>query len=373
MRAYKTRLETNNKQKTYFNACAGAARYVFNWGLAEWQRQYEAYKADNTLKRPSRFGLSVQFNAVKDDLCPWIREYPYAITEAAFQRLGVAFENFFRRVKKGETGYPKFKNRYSHKSFQLRGVKVNADSVYLPKLGWLRLSQTDYIPVDADYGIYATISECAGEWFISILVKDAEDIACELHTNIIGIDLGLKEAAVVSNGKVFENPRPLLQAVAKVKRLQRELSRRKTGGANYAKTKLELAKAHERAANIRAYAQHQISDYVTAKCLPTAIVLEDLNVAGMLQNHSLARAIADVGFAELRRQIEYKAEALGIKVIIADRFFPSSKTCSNCGAIRTLGLSERVFVCPDCGFTLDRDLNAARNLANYGGLYANCS
>jgi len=369
LKAYKSRLELNNKQRTWCNRCAGVSRFVFNWGLAEWQRQYEAYKADTTLKRPSRFALSVQFNATKDELCPWIREYPYAITEATFERLGRAFDNFFRRVKQGadKAGYPRFKSRRGRKSFQLRGVNVERDRVYLPKLGWVRLSQADYIPVGAQYGVYATLSEQAGHWYIAILVKSAAEIKTALNRQVLGIDLGVKSLAVLSNGKVFENPHTLIVAQARLAKLQREVSRRKKGSANRQKSIARLAKAHKRVTDIRAHTLHQISDYVTAKCKPAVIVLEDLNVAGMLQNHSLARAIADASFSELRRQIEYKAAHLGIEVIIADRWYPSSKTCSNCGAIKAdLTLADRVFVCPDCGFEIDRDLNAARNLAALG-------
>jgi len=369
MKAYKSRLELNNKQRSWCNRCAGTARYVFNWGLAEWQCQYEAYKEDNELKRPSRYGLCVQFNSIKDDWCPWIREMPYAVTEASFERLGKAFDNFFRRVKQGDAkaGYPKFKNRSGRKSFQLRGVKVEQDQVYFPKLGWVRLSQTDYIPTGATYGVYAAISERAWHWYIAILVKDEEEVTAELNQTVLGIDFGIKSLAVVSNGKVFENPRPLRDAQAKLARLQREISRREKGSENRKKSVAKLARAHKRVADIREHTLHQISDYITAKCKPAVIVLEDLNVAGMAKNHHLAQAINDVSFAELRRQIEYKAERLGIAVMIADRWFPSSKTCSNCGCVKSdLTLADREYICPDCGFTLDRDLNAARNLAALG-------
>jgi len=368
MKAYKTRLEPNNKQRTFFNRCAGTSRYVYNWGLAEWQRQYEAWKLDNELKRPSRYGLCVQFNAIKDELCPWVREVPYAVTESAFESLGRAFDNFFRGIKQGKTsGYPKFKNRYMSRKFRLRGVKPGADRVYIPKLGDVRLSQNDYIPVGSEYGNYAALSERAGQWFISVLVKDDDDIAADLNDTIIGVDFGIKELAVLSNGKVFQNPKPLNDAERKLKRVQRELSRRTKGGENYKKTKTELARVYAHVSDVRNYTLHVVSDYLTEECKPKTIVIEDLNVDGMLKNHKLARAISDVGFGELRRQIEYKAARMGIEVIIADRWFPSSKACYQCGAIKGgLTLSDRTFVCEDCGFTLDRDLNAALNLAAYG-------
>jgi len=368
MKAYKTRLEPNNKQRSFFKRCAGTSRYVYNWGLAEWQRQYEAWKEDNTLKRPSRYGLCVQFNAIKDELCPWVRDVPYKVTESAFENLGRAFDNFFRGLKQGQNvGYPKFKNRYMSRRFRLCGIKPDTDKVYIPRLGDVRLSQRDYIPVGAEYGIYSSFSERAGYWYISILVKDEADINAELNSKMLGIDFGIKTLATISNGRIFENPKPLYDAESKLKRLQRELSRRTKGGANYSKTKLRLARVYKLVADIREFTLHQVSDYVTAKCHPNAIVIEDLNVIGMLQNHHLARAIGDAGFSELRRQIEYKAERYGIEVMIADRWYPSSKTCHQCGAIKSdLTLADRTFVCEDCGLILDRDLNAALNLAAYG-------
>jgi len=368
MKGYKTRLEPNNKQRTFFNRCAGTSRYVYNWGLAEWKRQYEAWKLDNELKKPSRYGLCVRFNALKDELCPWVREVPYAVTESAFESLGRAFDNFFRNIKQGKTpGYPKFKNRYMSRKFRLRGVKPDTDRVYIPILGDVRLSQNDYIPIGSEYGIYASLSERAGHWYVSILVKDDEDLETELSRKVLGVDFGIKTLATISNGKIFDNPKALNDADAKLKRLQRELSRRTRGGANYAKTKIKLARAHAKVADVRSFTLHQVSDYLTAKCKPDAIVIEDLNVSGMLSNHKLARAVSDVGFNELRSQIEYKAKRYGIEVIVAYWLFPSSKTCHNCGAIKSdLKLSDRIYICGDCGFTLDRDLNAALNLAAYG-------
>ena len=369
MRAYKTRLDPNNKQRTFFNRCAGASRYVYNWGLAEWQRQYEAYKEDNTLKRPSRYSLCVQFNAIKDELCPWIREVPYAVTEAAFESLGKAFDGFFRRIKAGDkkAGYPRFKSRRDAQRFRLRGVAIDNDTVKVPRLGLVRLSEDGYIPVDANYGTYFAFSERAGRWYISALVTDADSIATQLSDCVLGVDFGIKALATISDGTVFENPHAIASGEAKIKRLSRELARRQNGSANSRETRAKLAREHARVADVRGFALHQVSDYLTAKRKPQVIVLEDLNVGGMVSNHSLARAISDAGFAELRRQVEYKAARRGIKVVIADRWFPSSKTCSRCGCVRdTLALAERVFVCADCGFTVDRDLNAALNLAAYG-------
>lgn len=360
LRAYKTELDPNNKQRSFFRSCAGTARYVFNWALADRKMRYESSGESTNLYEQRR-----RFNALKDEQCPWIREYPYAVLESAFTNCDLAFQHFFRRVKNGEKpGYPKFKARGVKNSFQLRNTRIHPDAVRLTRLGWVRLKERDYIPVNASrYGTYATISERAGRWFVSVLAETEID---HLDTNglVIGVDFGLHSLAVCSNGKVFENPKSLYAAERKLKRLQRELSRRKRGSNNRARTKAKLARVHLMVANVRSHALNEVSNYVTVKLRPAVIVLEDLNVRGMVKNHHLARAISDAGFGELRRQIEYKAQWYGIDVMIADRFYPSSKRCSRCGAIRTeLKLSERTFVCDACGFVIDRDLNAAKNLA----------
>jgi len=182
---------------------------------------------------------------------------------------------------------------------------------------------------------------------------------------VVGVDLGIKTLAVCSDGATFENPRALATAERKLKRLNRELSRRRKGSKNRAKTRAKLARCHARIANIRSHALHNASYHLTAKTKPQAVVIEDLNVKGMLNNRSLSKAISDVGMGELRRQIEYKGTWYGVEVVTADRWYASSKTCSACGAVnRALTLSDRTYVCAACGAVIDRDLNAALNLAS---------
>ena len=349
-----------------FRKCSGTARFVYNWGLAEWQRQYEADE------RPSRYSLCKQFNGIKDEECPWIREIPYAVTESAFYNLGYAFKNFFRRVKQSsdKVGYPKFKKKGRNDSFQLRNVRVEHDRVRLTHIGWVRLKERGYIPTTdsgAEFGVYATISRKAGRWFISMQVEEEIPEPENGSMLVLGVDFGLKTLAVCSDGTVFENPHALKQQERKLARLQRELSRRKRDGQNWKKTKRKIGRCHARIANIRKHALHQVSHYITAKAKPRMVVLEDLNVSGMMQNRHLSKAISDIGFYELRRQTEYKAGWNGVEVLVADRFYPSSKTCSECGAVKSvLRLSERMYVCSECGAIIDRDKNAALNLAALG-------
>lgn len=361
--AYKTELDPNNEQRGLFVRFAGASRFVFNWALADRKAHYEA-----TGKGVSEYSQRKRFNAIKRNEFPWVTEIPYAVTEAAFANCKAAFDHFFRRVKVSEKpGYPKFKNRHGRKSFQLRNTKVEVDRVRLTGVGWVRLKERAYIPYGdgVNYGTYTTVSERAGRWYISILVKEEVEIPDNDSTLVVGIDFGVKTLATLSNGETFENPKHLYKAERKLKRLQRELSRRTKGGQNWKKTKAKVQRAHAKVANCRKHLLHQISHHVTEELRPGTIVLEDLNVKGMVANGHLAKAIHDVSFAELRRQIEYKAERLGIEVIVADRWYGSSRTCSECGWYNhDLTLSDRTFVCQDCGVIIDRDLNAAMNLAS---------
>lgn len=358
-KAYKTELKPNNKQITFFNKCSGASRYVYNWGLSEWQKEYEAGE------KPSQYGLCVKFNSIKDEICPWIRELPYSVVESSLACLGAGFQNFFRRIKTGEKpGYPKFKNKYQSKSFRLRNTKVLDNKVRLTGIGWVRLKQKNYIPENGEYGLYATISERANKWYISIMVEEEFPDYTELTDNIVGVDLGIKTLAMTSDGEIFDTPKDYKKYDAKIKRLQRELSRRNKGGKNYQKTKKKLAKAHAKIADARGNAIHEMTTSIVNEN-PKAIVLEDLNVKGMVKNHKVARANSNSSYGEIRRQFEYKSARRGIEIQYANTFYPSSKTCSNCGNIKTdLTLKDRTYHCDVCGFEIDRDLNAAINLKN---------
>ena len=361
LRAYKTELDPNNRQRTFFRQCAGAARFVYNWALADRQERFKAGL------KTSQYDQCKRFNALKREFCPWIVELPYAVAEKAFADLDAAYKNFFRRVKAGQTpGFPKFKSRKRNAAhFSLRGTKIESGRVRLTGIGWVRLKEHNYIPTEGEYGLRATISERAGRWYISILVETEEADPVNESNDILGVDLGIKSLAVCSDGKTFENPRALDQEKRKLDRLNRELARRTRGGENWNKTKRKLQRCYQRLSNVRGHALHQVSHYVTAIAKPKVVVIEDLAVQNMQQNHKIARSLGDVALAELRRQIEYKAKWYGVQVLLASRWYPSSKTCSECGSVKPLlSLSERTYVCPDCGCVIDRDLNAAKNLAS---------
>ena len=363
LRAYKTRLVINNTQTQYFKGCAGAARFVYNWGLND---RIERYKLG---LQTSRYEQNTRFNSIKRELCPWIIDYPYVVIQEEFGNLDVAYKNFFRRIKQGKekAGFPKFKSRYKDtQSFSLRGsIHIEKNKIKLPIIGWIKLAQKNYFPDDVKI-LKATVSERAGYWFVSMQVEEEIPDPLPRAENIIGIDLGIKSIAVISDGKVFENQKTLNKHERKLARLNRELSRRTKGGNNYQKTKAKLAKAHYKVASIRNTNLHEISKYAVVTAKPSKIIMEDLNVKGMVKNRHLSKAISDVGMSELKRQVEYKSKWNGVEFELADRWFASSKTCSDCGSKKEkLSLSERTFVCTECGLVIDRDLNAALNLASY--------
>lgn len=364
-RAYKTKLRPTKKQAAYFYDCADVARFVYNWALGDRKERYEQGLPTNKFEQKKRF------NALKIEQYPWLAEYPYRIVAYAFDDLDKAYQNFFRRVKAGneKAGFPKFKNRHtSSKSFCTGGLgdtRFESGRVKLPRIGWVNLAEKGYVPIEGAKLNRATLSEKAGEWFISAQMEVA-DLAPVALDGVVGVDLGVKSLAVVSDGATFDNPKTLAAHERRLARLQRELSRRKKGSSNRAKTKAKIAKLHNRISDTRRHTLHNVSAYAVRDMRPETVVVEDLNVRGMVKNHSLAKAVSDASMGELRRQIEYKAAWQGTEIVVADRWFASSKTCSNCGHVKeSLGLSERVYVCECCGVTLDRDYNAALNLAQY--------
>jgi putative transposase len=360
LRAYKTELDPNNKQRTMFLKHAGTARFVYNWALADRINLHKEGKSTNLYEQKKRF------NALKDAEFPWIREVAYKSVDASLRNLDAAYQNFFRRIKKGDNpGFPKFKSKKKGTgSFTVRGcIHIESNRVKLPIIGWVKLKERGYLPVDGTARILScNVSERAGRWYISAQVE-IEAGEKQATNEPIGIDFGIKSLAVCSDGTVFENPHVLKKAERKLKRLQREVSRRVKGSNNRDKSRIKLARQHAKVADIRKHILHNISHHVTAKTKPRVVVLEDLNVKGMLANHHLAQAISDVSFGELRRQIEYKAGWNGVEIVMADRWYASSKTCSKCGTVKKdLTLADRIYVCENCGAEIDRDYNAALNL-----------
>lgn len=370
LRAYKTKLRLTRNQKDYMYGCAGAARFVFNWALADRKTAYE--ERGETV---NKFEQKRRFNAWKKLEAKWLYEYPYTLTEKEFDNVDKAYQNFFRRVKNGEKpGFPKFKNRHkSPKKFTLRGnIKVNNGQVKLPRIGWVKMAELDYVPeLNCKLGnegriLYVTISERVKNWFISFQIEEPDPEPEKLTSKVLGIDLGITSLAMTSDGACFNNPKTLKKYERKLARLQREMSRRKLGSKNRAKTRAKIAKMHRKIADIRKHTLHDISAHITKNTKPKAIVLEDLNINGMIKNRKLAKSIADASMSELKRQIDYKADWIGTEVLYADQWYPSTLTCSDCGNKKKkedLTLNIRIYRCSKCGLEIDRDLNAAKNLA----------
>lgn len=362
-RAYKTELDPNQTQlKALRNHC-GAARFIYNWALATKKEEYE-----QSGKSSNSFALNKKLTILKQTDRPWLYETCNQALQNAIRDLCKAYDNFFRRVKNGEKpGFPRFKSKYDDKkSFRVdRGIRVLEDRIQLPVIRTVRLKEKGYLPLDGIRIFSATVSSTGGRWFVSLQVEQEIDDRVAAGP-VIGVDHGIKSLAVCSNGHVVENPRALAAAERKLKRLQKSLSRKQKGSANRLKAKQKVATQHYKIACVRKTALHQASSDIVYGHDPKVLVVEDLNVRGMMKNRHLAKALADASMAELKRQLTYKVAWNGGELLTADRFYPSSKTCSACGAVKeTLSLSERMYKCEVCGHEMDRDLNAAKNLAAY--------
>ncbi len=358
--AHRIVLDPNNVQASYLARAAGTARFAYNWALAEWKRQYEAWKTDSSLPKPSQAALRRQLNALKREQFPWMLEVTKNAPQMAIIQLGQAFQNFFA----GRARYPQFRKKGIHDRFTLTNDQfdVDASRIRIPNLGWVRMRE---ILRFSGKIMSATVSRVADKWFVSIAVdtQDGSHLPKAKNQGAVGVDLGVKALATLSTGETIPGPKPHKALLDRLRRLSRSLSRKAKGSANRRKAKAKLAKLHARIAAIRLDALHKLTTDLTRRFHTAGI--EDLNVCGIVKNRHLARSVADMGFFEFRRQLEYKAAMRGGQVIVADRFFASSKTCSSCGhKLGELPLSVREWTCPSCGTVHDRDVNAAVNLKN---------
>lgn len=270
------------------------------------------------------------------------------------RQLSEAWKQAFKKAKKP----PKFKKKGRADSFTVDGsLAVDHFRVKIPVIGWLKTYER--LPVGQKPKSF-TISRTADRWFISWKIE-VEPIDTPKSFDVVGVDLGIKALATLSTGEVFEGAKSYKKYEKKLSRLQ-WLNRHKIKGSNnWKKAQIQIARLHRKIANIRKDTLHKLTFYLAKN--HSKIGIENLNVSGMLGNHNLAKAVANMGFYEFRRQLEYKCELYSSKLVVVDRWFPSSKTCSNCGTMKeTLSLSERVFKCEHCGLEIDRDLNASINL-----------
>jgi putative transposase len=376
IKAHKIRLNPTPEQSDYLRRACGTRRFIYNWGLAEWQRQYQAGE------KPSALALKKQFNALREVEFPWTYDVTKCVIEGAFDDLGKAFTSFFAK----RAQYPKFKKKgRSTESFYIANDKFTVGDhwVQVPLLGDFivrhREANGDAITKRAQMKrrlgkinlaeklrfagkiVGATISYRAGWWFLAVQVEmwSEQKPAPELP---VGIDLGFVRLATLSDDTRFENQKPLRHLLAQVRYLNKQLARRAKGSKNREKTKQKIARVHFRISRLRDDLLHKISFHVTERY--SFIGLENLNVRGMLKNHKRALSAADASLGKLAWYIETKAQRHGTTVQKVGRFFPSTKRCHCCHHEREITERERVYVCcnPDCGWTGDRDLNAALNI-----------
>jgi putative transposase len=353
--AHKIALDPNKAQREYFARASGVARFAFNWALAEWQTQYKAGG------KPSDVSLRRQLNAIKREQFPWMFDVTKCAVQEAIIDLGAAFRAFFE--KRGK--YPRFKKKDGRASFcaanEVGTFRADGKRIKLPVVGWVRMREAVRFSGPLKR---ATVSREAGRWYVSIMVETDDVKPVEQPLGPVGVDLGVKTLATLSTGESIEGPKAHKAALKRLRRANKALARKRRGSANFRKAKRRLARLHARIANARKDATHKLTTRLAKT--HSVIGIEDLNVRGMSANRKLARAVMDGGFFEFRRQLEYKARIYGSRVVVADRWYPSSKTCSCCGVVKpTLALSQRTFNCDDCGFEADRDVNAAINLAKH--------
>jgi len=353
---FKTELRLNNKQRTALAKHAGVARHAWNWGLGLTKQLLE-HNRDNPedkIKFPTGIDLHKWLVALVKPACPWYYEVSKCAPQYAVRQLAETWKRAFKKTSKP----PRFKRKGQHDSFSLDGtIKLDHFWIRVPVIGWLKTYER--LPV-CFQPKSVTISRTADRWFISFKL-DYEPVNPPKTNRVVGVDLGVKALAVLSTGIVVEGAKSYRKYESKLSRLQWLNRHKQIGSSNWKKAQVKIARLHRKIANIRSDTLHKLTTYLAQN--HSRIGIENLNVSGMMANHKLAKAIQDMGFYEFKRQLEYKCELYGSTLVVVDRWYPSTKTCSRCHTVKDeMPLSERVFRCDNCGLEIDRDLNASINL-----------
>lgn len=358
----KIELVPNNKQVIAFRKASGVARHAYNWANTLIKDILVQRQTDKSIKLPSAIDLHKRLVAEVKSENYWYYETNKNVPQQALKDLRTAWDRCFKKTSK----QPRFKKKGTRDSFYLESgskakpkIKNDGKRVKLPSIGWVRLAES--MPVTATHN--CVISREADRWFLSIKYE-VEKPKVKVNRPIIGVDIGIKELAVCSNGKVFKNPKAYRRCSVRMKHLQRRVSKKSANSNNRAKAVIQLAKLHARIVNIRKDAIHKLTTYLAKN--HSIIKIEDLSIKVFLKNHKLAGAIADCGMHEFKRQLEYKTEKFSSELVLVNRIFPSSQICSSCGNHRhKMPLKNRVYICQLCGHVEDRDLNAAKNLERW--------
>lgn len=370
LRAIKIRLYPNKEQATMVNKLLGCYRVVYNQCL---NRKIESYKNEGKTENLSTLGKFVHHELSKDENFIWLREQNTKVLKQAVKDMLTAYKNFFER----HSGYPKFKSKHDNKQscrFELGAIsKRNDYTTYHLSLANIRNIKfrcnekyAKYLQKHRDNIRQATLTRLpCGEYQLSILVDGSLTHKVKDTNSVIGIDLGIKDFVITSEGEVFNNLHFKKSETKKIKRLQHRLSKKQKGSNNRNKARIRLAKVYKKINDRKQYYLHAVSNSLIDE--NQVICMEDLNVKGMVKNHKLAESICEMNFGEFRRMLEYKANWYNRKIVFVDRFYPSSKTCNNCGYInKELRLSDRQWICPQCGNMVERDYNAALNILDEG-------
>ena len=370
LRAIKIRLYPNKTQTEQFNKLLGCCRVVYNQCLARKINSYKENKVSENLSTLSKF---IHHELLKDDNFSYLRGQSTRVFNQTLRDMLSAYKNFFER----HTGFPKFKSKHDNKQscrFELGAIsKRNDYTAYHLSLANIRNIKfrynekyAQYLQKHHDSIRHATLTKLpCGEYYLSILVDGDLTHKVKETDAAVGIDLGVKNFVTTSNGEVFDNFHFKKAEAKKIKKLQRQLSKKQKGSNNRDKARVKLAKLYKKINDKKQYYLHAVSNSLINE--NQVICMEDLNVKGMAKNHNLAESISEMNFGEFRRMLEYKAKWYNRKIVFVSRFYPSSKTCHNCGYInKALKLSDRQWVCPQCGEVIERDYNAALNILDEG-------
>lgn len=369
-KSYKFRIYPNKSQRILIEKTFGCCRFVYNHYLA---KSIEDYK--RTGKMDSRFQNDKDYTQLKKqkEFC-WLKETDASAHQQALKNLDYAYQNFFRRVKQGrKPGFPKFKKKTSVQSYTTPNVMgsrgtiesiLRTNYIKICKLGWMK-AKIDRIP--QGHWVNMTITRTAsGKYFVSLCCVHVPHEEYETNGSLVGIDLGIKDFAITSDGEKLENPKFLRKSEKRLKVLQRRLSKKKKGSKNREKARVKLAKQHEKVANRRTDFLQKLSTNLVKN--HDLVALESLKVKALVRNHKLARCISDASWSEFVRMLQYKCEWNRKVLVQIDTFFPSSQLCSSCGYRNTevKDLEVREWTCPKCGAHHDRDINAANNILHEG-------